>query len=341
MSTLRRACIGLAVAATGLLLAGCGSHPVARVNGKPISQEEFDKEVRLIAGPQVLDGIIGRKVVLHEAARKGISLDDAQVNAEVATLKKHYGNALKSPEFANVDVREQVEVRLLLPRLMISDEEVAKAVAEHPRAFEQKERATYYRMVLPSEEAATSARRDVIGKSDAYFARMADSRSMPNTNAGAPQVFIKGMASGAPDADAKRTFAAIEEHLFTLRPGGTSEPFVVTAGVPNASGKGRRAIPAWLVVRMLSHTPAKQLTLAKDKDQIREAIFAQKNATDEVTRYLLGLKAKARIEIDVPAFAVLQEQYRDAARTVPAPSPRAPVTVTPFRLPGTKAAGGR
>lgn len=336
MSTFRRAGIGLAVAAaTGLLLAGCGSRPVARVNGEGISQDAFDKEVRLIAGPQVLDGIISRKVVLQEAARKGISLDNAQVNAEVVTLRKHYGDALKSPGFADVDVREQVETRLLLPRLMISDEELAKTVAEHPGAFEQKERAAYYRMVLPSEEAATAACKDVLGKSNEYFARMAESRSMPNTNAGAPQVFIRGMASGAPDADSQRTFAAIERHLLGLQPGGTSMPFGVTTQVPNASGEGRTRVTAWLVLRMLSHDSAKRLTLPKDRDAIREAIYAQKNATGEVTRYLMELKAKARIEIEVPAFAALQQQYREAARRMPAPASGAPAAATPFRLPGS------
>lgn len=90
--------VGAAVAACGEGDGGGKPEPLARVNGRPVTQAQVDDvraEARL-AGEQkdaddALDEAIGRELVRQEAERLGLVVDEAEVNERLAAVAERVG----------------------------------------------------------------------------------------------------------------------------------------------------------------------------------------------------------------------------------------------------------
>lgn len=98
--------IGAIVLAAGLVLAGCGnggtssSGNYATVNGKPITQKEFDSELDMYMGiyaaqlglkDQVGQMLIQDAVIKEDLSKVNIEVTDTEVNSELDAYKKSIG----------------------------------------------------------------------------------------------------------------------------------------------------------------------------------------------------------------------------------------------------------
>ncbi len=108
---------------------------VARVNGEAITKEELYQAMVRAVGQQTLQRLITERLVAQEAARAGVSVADAELDARVAELQADFGGAeafqqvLAAYGMTLADVRQELRLNLLVERLVgevsVSEEEVA------------------------------------------------------------------------------------------------------------------------------------------------------------------------------------------------------------------------
>jgi foldase protein PrsA len=70
------------------------SQPVSKVNGEAISYEALARECVERHGREVLENLINRTIIQQACAEKGITVSEAEVNAEVVELSKKFGLAV-------------------------------------------------------------------------------------------------------------------------------------------------------------------------------------------------------------------------------------------------------
>lgn len=131
---------------------------VATVNGEPIGHLQFIKELQKQEGKKVLDNLITQKLILQETAKKNISVNDAEVDAELNKIKdsikqsgQSFDEILTSRGLTINSVKEQIRNNLLIKKLLgdkikVSDKEVSdymeknkESLPEEGNPEEQKE----------------------------------------------------------------------------------------------------------------------------------------------------------------------------------------------------------
>jgi parvulin-like peptidyl-prolyl isomerase len=145
-----------------------GVEPVATVNGVPISQETYSRELaRFEAGrvalgfevsdeaayrQQVLDLLIENELIRQAAAERGINISDEQIDAEVAAVVEEFGQEyfdswLQTNYYTLDEFREETRLGLitdqLMPQILESVPETAEQVhARHILVNSQGEAET-------------------------------------------------------------------------------------------------------------------------------------------------------------------------------------------------------
>jgi len=107
----------------------------ASVNGSPLSRYELIRELEKRAGARMLDELINRKLIYQEGDKKGITVQDAEIDTEIERVKKTLegrGTTLEQTlslqgqpieDFReNIRLQKVVE-KLLSDKLAVSDEE--------------------------------------------------------------------------------------------------------------------------------------------------------------------------------------------------------------------------
>lgn len=126
----------------------------AWVNGAPISRFAVLGQLEKASGKSVLDSMITKKLIEDEAKKKGITVSQDEVNAEIskieAQIKGQGGTldvALKQQGMTREDLETQISVngklqKLLADKLNITDDEIAKYIADNkvsvPKGQEQQ-----------------------------------------------------------------------------------------------------------------------------------------------------------------------------------------------------------
>lgn len=149
-----------------------GEAKVAIVNGSPITQRDFDREInvfekrfsnrkksltgdqRQALRQQVLDSLINRELLYQESVKSGIKVDEAAVNEQLNTLKKNFSNeedfnkALHSMNLSEAFLTSQIRRDLAISQFIetrftantkISDKEAREYYDQHPDLFRNPE----------------------------------------------------------------------------------------------------------------------------------------------------------------------------------------------------------
>lgn len=115
----------------------------ATVNGKPISRLSVISELEKQGGAQVLDTLVSKELIAQEAAKKGITVSEDDINGEIGKLDeslKTQGQTmdqfLASQFMTMEDLHGRFETRLLIERLLtpdiaVGDDEVDKYVTDN------------------------------------------------------------------------------------------------------------------------------------------------------------------------------------------------------------------
>lgn len=166
---------------------------VARVNGEPISQQEFLLGFHQLKGEQdeisqknpklmeqlktrALNEIIIMNLIRREATKKQIRIAKEEVDSRLANWKDGYPpggfeEMLRKSSTTEDYLKKRIEDQLLIEKVTgalftsetrVSDEEMKKYYAEHQDEFYRQEKVHVYQIVVPTKEEAEKIRRDIL-----------------------------------------------------------------------------------------------------------------------------------------------------------------------------------
>ena len=139
--------------------------PAAAVGGKEITQQEFQDELVKLYGEETLYTMISNKIIEMEADKKKIKITDKEIEQEIAALAESYGgeeNFRQQLEDSGSDMDEmekQVKqylqtVKLVEPRITITDEEISNYFKENKDSFAQEEQVEASHILVDKKSEA-------------------------------------------------------------------------------------------------------------------------------------------------------------------------------------------
>lgn len=120
-----------------------GLFVVALVDGSPISRTSIVQKLEKEAGKNLLESLVIEKLIQNEAKIKQITISDEEINAEIKKIETQItsqgdtmDNALAAQNMTIDDLKEQIVTqkeleKLLADKVVVSDEEVAKYIADN------------------------------------------------------------------------------------------------------------------------------------------------------------------------------------------------------------------
>jgi parvulin-like peptidyl-prolyl isomerase len=286
----------------GLVIAGAAigamklrnERPIVVINGEKISRSRFMTELEASQGASVLRHMIQEKLVMQEAARKGVLPSPAQVQAEIANLREaqpDFDRQLrlsgKTKEELEENIRERLaEANLIAARVKLTDPEIKQVWAAHQKEFSHPEGRKIAMIVTKSAEIGDKARRSMEAGAEAAIAAQNPGMALPG---GQSQLNVyRGLLP-----------AAVEKEIFALKTGHVSA--VLPAG------------KVFLVVKVLDQIPAHQKSYDEVKDRLLLALKLRKGMSEP--ELIQSLQKEARIEFKSDRYKGLA----DMALATPAP----------------------
>jgi|GEM_PF-6050056 len=323
-------CLALIAA---LFAAGCAGRPVAKVNGVPISQQDYQKGLEhgtglseeFQAGRIVLDTLIGIRLIEKEATQKNITVSEEELNKALEEYKKSiqvstnvpFDEFLKKTGITLEDAKNRARLSVLLKKLVVSDMEIEEYFKAQGEKLNRPEQVTFWEALFLDQKGAADFRQSLQDKKQDFLAA---AQAWQNS----------GKQIIAPPAGPKQTVpvdklgealgTTLKDALLGLQPGGFAEPKATEVDLPIDAQGNMRKFKVWAVVSLVSKDPAFVATLENTRDDIRQRLYLEKNYSGEVARYVNELKSRARIEILDPTYASLSEDYKKLAEIMPKPN---------------------
>lgn len=287
---------------------------IARVNGDAIDKSEFQKAVRRVetqAGGtvppaqrdriyrDVLDQLVGYRLLAQEVAKRKLTIPDAAVDQRVAEMRQQFPTeeafrqTLERQQATLDELRSNIRLQLSIdkmlegelgPQISVTPEAIAEFYQKNPDKFQQAERvhASHILIAVPkgadatasaaARQKATEVLKEVkAGKDFAALAKQysQDPGSAPN---GGDLGFFQRGQMVAPFSDA----------AFGLKPGDTSDIVQTPFG--------------FHIIKVLEKQPPSTVPLDTVRPQI--ASFLENQQRLEQTRiFVNGLKARGKVEI--------------------------------------------
>ncbi len=190
------------------------SKAVAKVNGKPITQQELFDEMVKQGGEQTLESLITKKLIDQELASKKVNVSDKELDEEIAEIKKQFPSeeqfamALAQNNFTmdtlKKEIRQQISVtKLIEPLITHTEDDLKKFFEQYKDYFSKPERVKASHILVKTKEEADAVLKEVKGGSD--FAAVAKSKSQDpgsKDDGGNLDFFEKGMMDPAFEAAA-------------------------------------------------------------------------------------------------------------------------------------------
>lgn len=287
---------------------------VARVNGEDVTRAELQEYVQSLearAGApvpaeqrdqvyrNVLDQIVGYKLLTQEAKARKVEVPEADVEARIAEIKKQFPSEdifmqmlierKLTLDQVKADAREDMAVGRLIEteiaaRIAVKPEQVQEFYDKNPDQFKQPERvrASHILIAFPeSADAAAKAQTKTKAelvlkevKAGQDFAALAKQHSQdPGSavNGGDLGFFEQGQMVG-PFNDA----------AFTLQPGTTSELVETQFG--------------YHIIKVAEKQPARTIPLDDVRPQV-EQFLQNRNREEQTEAFVTALRSKGKVEI--------------------------------------------
>jgi foldase protein PrsA len=260
-----------------------GDNPtVAKVNGVEISKSKLYDALVKAGGSQTLDSMITEELVKQESDKAGIQVTDADLDKEIANIKKNFGTdeqfeqALTSYNTTldklKEDMHTQVELRKLLePQVKISDDDIKNYYDSNLETLKTPEQVRASHILVATKEEAEAILADL--KNGADFATVAKEKSTDpgsKDKGGDLDFFAKGQME-----------EPFETAAFALKVGELS-------GVVQTSN-------GYHIIKLTDHKDAVTPTLEEKKDDIHEQLVTEQ-ISDLSNKWLEDKKAAASIE---------------------------------------------
>ena len=120
---------------------------VAVVNNKPILRFTLIKELEKQAGKGILDSLITKSLILQEAKKQNIKINDDEINQEIKQLEENLSEqgqdldqVLEAQGVSKDELREQIKIQKIVEKIVgqninITDEEVNDYIEENKDLF--------------------------------------------------------------------------------------------------------------------------------------------------------------------------------------------------------------
>lgn len=279
-----------------------GTAVAATVNGEVIYARELDSEVNAIAKQYgmdlstkdganqraeisriVLDQMIEQRLVKQEASRRNVLATDAQVDAQIAEIKRNFSSenefqsALAQRELTLTDLRNRLRTNLTVRNLMVQvtsvsagDAEVGKYFQEHRSEFDRPEQIHVKHILVESEaEARLILAKLRRGEKFEDLARQYSKDPGSKTQGGDLGFIGRGQVVGE-----------FERVAFALQPGQTSEIVKSQYG--------------YHIIQVVERRAPQPAALDQVRDQIRAQLLAKKQ-DEAFQEWLKQVKVQARI----------------------------------------------
>lgn len=254
---------------------------VATVNGVEITKDRLYDELAASGGEQALTNLINQELVNQEAAKKNITVTDADIDAEIESYKTQFGSedalnqALVQYGMSLDDLRKQVVMelkmtKLLEPQIKVTDDQIKETFETYKESFNTPEQVRASVILVATEQEA----KDIVKQLNegADFAELAKSKSLDTATkeqGGDTNFFARGEKE-----------EAVETAAFKLAKGEVSEPVKTTEG--------------YQVIKVTDKKEAKTATLEEKKEEIRKGLVSQQVSSLSGT-WLEDVRGKAKI----------------------------------------------
>ncbi len=265
----------------------------AAATGQQVSPEQ-KTELR----KEVLDSLISREVIYQESKKQGVKVADAEIDEKLADLKKGFPNEsdyqavlqkmnLTEPELKN-QISKQLAMKKLIdetvvPKVSVSDEEVKKYYDEHPDDFKMPEQVRASHILKKVEANASQADKDKAKKAltdlQQRIKKGEDFAELAKQNSDCPSAPRGGDLGFFPRG---QMVAPFETAAFALKPGELSDIVETQFG--------------YHLIKVTDKKAPSTLTFEESKERIMQYLKQQK-VSDQVSKYIEGLKSKADIKI--------------------------------------------
>ncbi len=260
--------VGAAIAVQNL------DRPVARVNGQPITSEQLSKELRERFGNEVLQDLIGERLIAQAAQQYGLDVSGAELSQWVADFQQQpeARALLDSGRLTRARLRRNLATAVPLYYLALQDVPEAERKQYFRTHRTQFEELHLRHILLGSEEEALELRQRLQGP--ANFPTMASVHSLDDRTRASG-----GDLGRVTRAELEDSFPAAEVDLLMVLPPGTlSNPMQAQSG-------------GW------------HLFLVEDRKVDYQSLrrrVVEEMARQRVDRCLAGLRARARVDVLLP-----------------------------------------
>ncbi len=313
----------LAVAAP--LLGGCGQKMALKVNNDVVTQEQFagrcanyvgqNQLIGTPVGVMLLNDMINEQLMRQEVKRLKLEVTDADLNAQIASLRKRAQGANQSLEQTlkqaglpfdafKEGVRYQLlQQKLLTQGLTISDKEIEDFYNQNKQNQFTTPEQVEARQITVANEAAAKEVKQTLDK-NAAFDLVAHSKSIDTfKDAGGK---IPTLTRGFPNP--------------SVSPDVISRAFTAPVGKPTDPIKVGNQ---WVVLKVESRKPASTKTLAEVKDDLRQGLLIQKaQQGGQVMKFqqrMMELRRDADVQVGVDQFKDPIMERQKQLKTQPTP----------------------
>jgi len=273
----------VSLAASFLLACSALGEPAAKVNGQPISLEEYARFTVHWNGYSILQRLINNKLIEQEAERRGITVSEDEIQRELYRQRQQhpseetYKEFLRSSRLTEEDLRYSARINCLSQKVVGEEisvsEEAARSFYEENKLqlFKTGQRWKLKEICVETEEEAEEILAQI--KAGKPFEEMAKAHSFsPSAENGGDVGWIEEGERGV----------LLERHFRRLRPNQVSKP------VPSAEG---------FYLFLVSE---KQQSAVKSFEEVKEeAMQAVERAAriDAYGKLVEKLRSDARIEV--------------------------------------------
>lgn len=287
---------------------------LARINGEAVSKAEFEKTVAAIEQRNrapvppterdrifraVLDEMIATRLLAQESKARKITVTDAEVDEQIATIKKQFGSdeaftaAMTAQkvtlEQLKTDTRQDLMINKMLEaelgsKIAVKPEQIEKAYKENPTAFQvpDRVRASHILIAAPAD-APADVKKAALAKAQTV---LQSARAGKDFGALAKE-FSQDPGSAAQGGDlgvftAQQMVAPFSEAAFKLKPGAISDVVETQFG--------------YHIIKVVEKQPGRTVKLDEAKPAI-ERQLRDVNRSRETQAFLEALRQRGKIEV--------------------------------------------
>jgi len=295
--------------------AGGAETNVAVVNGAPITQKQFDREMirveqmllsrgRHLNEPelvkvkrQVLEDLINRELLYQESQKQGINVEESAVEEELQRVKKQFPSeaeftrALEQAKLSETAVKDQMRQEMAIKQLVdkqfgdkltVSDKESKIYYDGHTNLFKQPEQVRASHILIKADAQADESQKAEARKRIEGIQK----KLKGGEDFAALAKEYSECPSGASGGDLKyfkrgQMVKPFETVAFSLKPGDVSEIVETRFG--------------YHLIKVTEKKPEETVAYDNVNEKIKEHLGREK-ARAETKRYVEGLKEGADVE---------------------------------------------